>query len=106
MLETEAFVVPTNDQNRLKIWPKFKSKDIKITGVKNESAGDIVLSSIGWIAITPFENNSVSLRAWTPEGRGIYLRCPALLSKSVHLCGSRIQGTPLYSLGRKVFIKY
>lgn len=100
LLETEAFVVPTNDQNRLKIWPKFKSKDIKITGVKNESAGDIVLSSIGWIAITPFENNSVSLRAWTPEGRGIYLRCPALLSKSVHLCGSRIQGTPLYSLGQ------
>ena len=47
LLETEAFVVPTNDQNRLKIWPKFKSMDIKITGVKNESAGDIVLSSIG-----------------------------------------------------------
>ncbi|XP_076640449.1 nitric oxide-associated protein 1 [Colletes latitarsis] len=106
LLETEAFVVPTNDPERLKTWPKLKSKEMKLTGVnKYESVADIVLSSIGWIAITAQENQNVTLNAWTPEGRGIYLRSPALLKKSVTLRGAKIQGTPMYTFGRKVYVK-
>lgn len=105
LLETEAFVVPKNDPERLKVWPKLESKEMEVTGVRGESAGDIVLSSAGWIAITPQKDDRVLLRGWTPQGRGIYLRCPALLRKSVFLSGPKIRGTPLYSLGEQVKIK-
>ncbi|XP_043595837.1 nitric oxide-associated protein 1 [Bombus pyrosoma] len=107
LLGTSAFLVPIDDSERLKVWPKLKPKEIReITGVNGEeSVADVVLSSIGWIAITPLENESVSLRAWTPEGRGIYLRCPALLKKSVSLRGAKVHGTPMYLLGRRVYIK-
>ncbi|XP_033301539.1 nitric oxide-associated protein 1 [Bombus bifarius] len=107
LLGTSAFRVPIDDSERLKVWPKLKPKEIRqITGVNGEeSVADVVLSSIGWIAITPLENESVSLRAWTPEGRGIYLRCPALLKKSVSLRGAKVRGTPMYSLGRRVYVK-
>ncbi|XP_071875890.1 nitric oxide-associated protein 1 [Bombus fervidus] len=107
LLGTSAFRVPIGDSERLKVWPKLKPKEIgQITGVNGEeSVADVVLSSIGWIAITPMENESASLRAWTPEGRGIYLRCPALLRKSVSLRGAKVHGTPMYLLGRRVYVK-
>ncbi|XP_029050956.1 nitric oxide-associated protein 1 [Osmia bicornis bicornis] len=104
LLETEAFVVPTNDPERLKVWPKFESKEFKVTGVYKQSAADVVLSNAGWIAITPYVNENVELRAWTPQGRGIYLRTPALLRRSVLLRGWKAPGTPLYLLGRKAYV--
>ncbi|XP_076754281.1 nitric oxide-associated protein 1 [Xylocopa sonorina] len=105
LLETEAFVVPKNDPERLKVWPRLESKEMKVTGLRAVSAADVVLSSAGWVAITAQKNDNALLRAWTPQARGIYLRSPALLTKSVHLSGPRIQGTPMYSLGKQVKIK-
>lgn len=106
LLDSEAFVVPANDSERLKVWPKLESKELEVvTGVKGESVADVVLSSIGWIAVTPHVNESASLKAWTPQGRGIYLRRPALLSKSVCLHGVRVAGTPMYRFGKQVYIK-
>ncbi|KAK1127682.1 hypothetical protein K0M31_003177 [Melipona bicolor] len=107
LLTTKAFVVPVNDPERLKAWPKLlESKEMKVVGMdREESVADVVLSSIGWIAITPFENETALLKAWTPQGRGIYLRSPALLSKSVSLRGGKVQGTPMYLLGRRVYVK-
>ncbi|CAK9832003.1 Nitric oxide-associated protein 1 [Anthophora retusa] len=106
LLDSEAFVVPANDSERLKVWPKLESKELEVvTGVKGESVADVVLSSIGWIAVTPHVNESASLKAWTPQGRGIYLRRPALLSKSVYLHGVRVAGTPMYRFGKQVYIK-
>nr|XP_003700478.1 PREDICTED: nitric oxide-associated protein 1 [Megachile rotundata]XP_012154157.1 PREDICTED: nitric oxide-associated protein 1 [Megachile rotundata] len=103
LLETEAFVVPSNEPERLRVWPKLESKEYEVTGIYKESAADIVLSNAGWIAITPAKNEKVVLRAWTPQGRGIHLRRPALLSKSVHFRGCRIPNTPLYTLGRQAY---
>lgn len=105
LLETEAFVVPANDPERLKSWPKLASKEFKVVGLRNQSAADVVLSSIGWIAVTPQEDDNVSVRAWTPEGRGIHLRCPALLRRSFRLSGTKVPGTPVYSEGRRVYVK-
>ncbi|XP_076231537.1 nitric oxide-associated protein 1 [Calliopsis andreniformis] len=106
LLQTEAFVVPINDPKRLEVWPRLESKEMQLTGIhRNQSVADVVLSSIGWIAITPHENENVTIRAWTPQGRGIYLRTPALLSKSVFHRGYKIEGTPLYTLGRQVYVK-
>ncbi|KAL0126503.1 hypothetical protein PUN28_005099 [Cardiocondyla obscurior] len=105
LLKTEAFVVPENNPDRLKQWPALKSKDMEITGVgKNESVADVVLSSAGWIAITAEEAECVLLKAWSPQGRGLHLRTPALLKKSVILRGSRILNTPTYKSGRQAYI--
>lgn len=48
LLTTEAFAVPTNDPERLKVWPKLEGKEVKVTGIdRNESTADVILSSIG-----------------------------------------------------------
>lgn len=48
LINTEAFVVPANDPERLKVWPSLESKEVTVTGVdRNESVADVVLSSIG-----------------------------------------------------------
>ncbi|KAF7397202.1 hypothetical protein HZH68_008424 [Vespula germanica] len=106
LLHTEALVVPINNPQRLKVWPLLQSKQFEITGIsKIESAADIVLSNAGWIAITAKENEKVKLQGWTPCARGIHLRIPALLKKSVTHRGTRVAGTPAYKKGRQVYIK-
>ncbi|KAI4502156.1 hypothetical protein M0802_002838 [Mischocyttarus mexicanus] len=127
LLYTEAFSVPINDPERLQVWPSLQSQQFEVTGIdKMESAADVVLSnavneditnysrksykilkfiSIGWIAVTPKENEIVKLQGWTPSGRGIYLRMPALLRKSVIYRGERVHGTPAYKSGRQVYMK-
>lgn len=58
---------------------------------------------IGWIAIAGGENVRLSLKVWTPQGRGLHLRTPALLSKSVVLRGTRISDAPTYRDGRQAY---
>ncbi|XP_058794555.1 nitric oxide-associated protein 1 [Phymastichus coffea] len=104
LLESEAFIVPVNNPNRLKMWPELKSKDMETVGIGDkESVSDVVLSSAGWIAITAKSDEKVTMRGWTPEGRGIYLRTPALLPYSVNLRGMRRINSPAYRLGRRVY---
>lgn len=48
LLTSEAFVVPFNAPERLKLWPQLRAKDFQVTGLGWEvSAADIVLSSAG-----------------------------------------------------------
>ncbi|XP_011698761.1 PREDICTED: nitric oxide-associated protein 1 [Wasmannia auropunctata] len=106
LLKTKVFVVPENNSDRLKHWPALGSKEMEVTGIgKNESIADVILSSAGWIAIAVEEAERVSLRAWSPQGRGLYLRTPALLKKSVALRGNRISDTPTYKSGRQAYRK-
>ncbi|XP_033211799.1 nitric oxide-associated protein 1 [Belonocnema kinseyi] len=106
LLETEAFGVPINNPERLKLWPELQSKDMEVLGLyEDESAADVILSSAGWMAITALQGEQVSLRAWTPEGRGLFLRTPALLRKSVTLRGVRIRNSPAYKSGKRVYTK-
>ncbi|XP_043490477.1 nitric oxide-associated protein 1 isoform X1 [Polistes fuscatus] len=106
LLHTDAFSVPINDLERLKVWPSLQSKQFRVTGIDTmESAADVVLSNAGWIAVTPKQNEMVKLQGWTPSGRGIYLRMPALLKKSVIYRGARVLGTPAYKSGRQVYAR-
>lgn len=107
LLHTEAFFVPINNPKRLEVWPSLKPKQMEVTGISNtESAADVILSNAGWIAVTPNENERIKIQGWTPSGRGIYLRIPALLKKSVTLRGARILGTPAYNKGKRVYTKH
>ncbi|XP_072758076.1 nitric oxide-associated protein 1 [Anoplolepis gracilipes] len=104
LLKTEAFVVPESDPDRLKHWPALGSKEMEVIGIgKNESVADVVLSSAGWIAIAGVENKRLSLKAWTPQGRGLHLRTPALLRRSVALRGTRVSDAPTYRDGRQAY---
>ncbi|KAK0167576.1 hypothetical protein PV327_004955 [Microctonus hyperodae] len=106
LLHTEALVVPKNSLERLKMWPKLESKEFSMVGISDdESVADVILSSAGWVAMTPKENAAISVRAWTPEGRGIYLRKPALLSKSITHRGARLKSRAAYKYGRQVYTK-
>ncbi|XP_043477911.1 nitric oxide-associated protein 1 [Leptopilina heterotoma] len=106
LLYTKAFGVPTNDPERLRLWPELVSRDMEVTGIsEEESAADVVLSSAGWVSITPKADEQIFLKAWTPEGKGLFLRTPALLKNSVNLRGVRIANTPAYKKGRAIYTK-
>ena len=66
------------------IFPKLKSRDFTVTGKGwKESVADVILSNIGWIAVTVGAGSKVTLRAYTPNGLGLDMREPALLPTSV-----------------------
>ena len=58
-------------------------------------AGDVVLSSCGWVMISPRQGEKVELRAFTPGGRGVSVREP-FLPNSINFRGKRIVGTPAF----------
>lgn len=58
---------------------------------------------LGWVAVTPGPEKKISIKAWTPQGRGIYLRNPALLKHSVGLRGRKVRGLPVYYRGIPVY---
>ncbi|KAG6462762.1 hypothetical protein O3G_MSEX013449 [Manduca sexta] len=102
-LGTELFAVPTGGAERLKNWPGLKEFDtlLEFQGEGPKwCCGDIVLSSISWVSVTAKMRSACKIRAWTPEGRGIYRRYPSLLPYSVNLKGKRLRDTPAYMVGR------
>ena len=69
-------------------FPKLRGRVLKLTGVHwKRSAADVILSNIGWIAVTAGSGSTLTLKAYTPNGAGLYLREPALLPTSVRQRG-------------------
>ena len=69
-------------------FPELKGRVLQLVGVDwKRSAADVVLSNIGWIAVTAGAGSIVSVKAYTPKGAGLYLREPALLPTSVRQRG-------------------
>lgn len=89
--------VPIGDDERLNKWPHLLPKEFELKGRgMKQSCADIVLSSAGWVSVTFGEDSDCILRAFTPEGRGIYLRNPSMLPYAVRLRGKKIIGTPCF----------
>ncbi|KAK7793917.1 hypothetical protein R5R35_011850 [Gryllus longicercus] len=101
---SNLLVVPSFKPERLSQWPGLTSypQPFEVTGIGRESAADVVLSSAGWIAVTPEEGFTCVLRAWTPFARGIHFRQPALLRFSVCLRGRKVGKTPAFLMGEAV----
>lgn len=90
-----------SSQQRLDEFPPLECVDIDVDGVSlKESSCDIVLSSVGWLACTPRVTLIYGVRAWTPGGKGIFVRDPPFLPFAGQLRGSRIKGTPAYNYGQ------
>lgn len=58
----------------------------------------MLLNLLGWIAVTPGAELICRFQAWTPYGRGIYVRVPSVLPFTVTRRGERISKTPAYKV--------
>ena len=86
----ELLKVPSGGRTRMEEFPELRGRVLKLVGVDwKRSAADVILSNIGWIAVTAGSGSVVSLKAYTPNGAGLYLREPALLPTSVRQRGRR-----------------
>ena len=75
----------------MKNFPQLKGKTFEVMGKKwRHSAADIVLSDVAWVAVTAGSASIVSIKAYTPNGAGLYLREPALLPTSVQQRGMSV----------------
>ncbi|XP_026763990.2 nitric oxide-associated protein 1 [Galleria mellonella] len=101
-LGTELFGAPTGGDERLKNWPGLQRCE-NIFEFSGEGpklcCGDVVLSSVAWVAVTAKKGSVCEVLAWTPEARGIYKRYPSVLPYAVNLKGKRIPDTPAYMIG-------
>ncbi|XP_063217346.1 nitric oxide-associated protein 1 [Bacillus rossius redtenbacheri] len=99
LLCSPLMLVPGGTTTRLDCWPGLSPAPmpLTVTGVSwRESCADVVLSSAGWVAVTPGPQKACTMRAWTPAGRGIYLRRPPLLRFAVNLRGPKQRASPAY----------
>ena len=97
-LESDTLKVPKgqNDQ-RLADFPALKGTEMDLYGISDEeSSCDIVFSSIGWMAVTTRVTLTYKVKAWTPGGKGVYLRDPPFLPYAVNLKGRKLRGSPYY----------
>ncbi len=103
-LKSGFLEVPSGEEERLKDFPDLECKDLEVDGIDLKTAScEVVLSSAGWVTLTPNMGQMCRLRAWTPEGRGIFVRDPPFLPFATQLKGRRIGGTPAY-VAKKIFI--
>ncbi|MCP9263949.1 Nitric oxide-associated protein 1 [Dirofilaria immitis] len=102
-LGSSLLAAPIGDAERIARFPGLKGSEMifESTG-SQKGCGDIVLSSLGWVCVTS-RRGEIRLKAHTPEGRGLFLREPALLPFCAQLRGSRIGGTAAYKVKRPVF---
>lgn len=98
--------VPSGGEERLADFPSLQGQEFEVDGVAHfEASCDIVFSSAGWISCVPKLYQICRVRAWTPGGKGIYVRDPPFLPFAHLLKGRRIQGTPAYE-ANKVFVDF
>ncbi|CAG9529794.1 unnamed protein product [Cercopithifilaria johnstoni] len=101
-LGDSLLVVPAGNAERIARFPSLKGSEMILESPGSwKGCGDVVLSSVGWVCVTS-RRGEVRLQAYTPEGRGLFLRQPALLPFCAQLRGSRIGGTAMYKVKRPI----
>lgn len=98
--QTKLTAVPQGGEERMRLFPPLRGQEVTVTGAgPKEGARDIVLSSSGWVMVTGRHDQICRFLAFTPEGKGIWLR-KSFLPYAVNLKGKRIQGSPAYRSDR------
>lgn len=83
--------MPCGDAERLQSFPRLEPQEVEVTGVSwKQSAADVVLSSSGWVAITIGTGQTGTFLAYTPLGKGVYVRSPPLFPVAVNSRGKRV----------------
>lgn len=106
-LGLEILGAPYGSAERLENWPglECKSELIEVNGNGKILSCDILLSSVGWVGIIAPEGCICTFKAWTPYGRGIHVRTPALVPHAKRLIGRRIRNSMAYQMAKPVFTK-
>lgn len=100
-LGTDLLGAPIGPPERFQYWPPLAPIEVDVKGITfKHSAADIVLSSAGWVSVTADRDRECVLRAFTPEGRGLFVRQPCVLPFAVNLKGNRIRDTPCFENNR------
>ncbi len=103
-LSAGFLAVPSGSPVRLRDFPLLEPRELEVDGIDQRQAScDVVLSSAGWVTLVPGLGQLCRLRAWTPQGRGIYVRDPPFLPFAATLKGRRIVGTPAYHADKVYF---
>lgn len=77
---------------QLESFPALLSQDLTLCGLDwKQSVADIVLSSAGWVSFTIGAGMEANLRAYTPSGKGIFIRTPSLFPTAINERGKRSQ---------------
>lgn len=99
---TEVLGLPIGDSKRLDRLPSLSAREFHIEMEEPKMATtDLQLSSLGWLSFSAYDwNVSAVFRAYTPGGRGMQLRTPALLPNITAFKGPRIIGTKQYQIKR------
>ena len=53
------------------------------------STADVILSSAGWVAVTIGQDKAMQLKAYTPLGKGIFVRRPPIFPLAINDRGKR-----------------
>ena len=73
-------------------FPPLEAEQLTIHGAGwKASTADVILSSAGWVAVTIGQESEARLKAYTPRGKGIFVREPPLFPLAVNLRGKRSQ---------------
>jgi len=73
-------------------FPPLVSTTHVITGVGwKQSASDLILSGVGWVAITTGSGVQLHLETHAPQHIDIVIRTPALLAEAVNHRGGRLR---------------
>ena len=84
--------VPFGDQSRLQSFPSLGSQSFTIEGTGlYHCACDVILSSVGWVSVTLGNKHVATVRAYTPSGKGMWLRQPSLVPEAIQERGRRSQ---------------
>ncbi|XP_021378563.1 nitric oxide-associated protein 1-like [Mizuhopecten yessoensis] len=98
----DLFRVPIGDQDRLDKIPALVGKEFVIERTDYQTAAaDIQMSSLGWVSVTVLfgeMGDPVKVKVYTPGGKGLYMRCPALLPYTHTFKGKRIKHTQRYRI--------
>ncbi|KAL4231919.1 nitric oxide associated protein 1 [Mactra antiquata] len=92
-VNTDVLQLPLGSEERLDYLPSLCGREFFIhTQEHMIAAADLQLSSIGWVSFAG-QDKKMRIRAYTPAGRGMCLRTPALLPHIFAFKGERISET-------------
>lgn len=85
----------TSAAERLQRWPEMCGQMMAVQGDGDgkRACCDIVLSSAGWIGCNAAAGVELRFQIWTPQGKGIVQRTPALVPFGHRLSGPRLRGS-------------
>ncbi|KAI4789502.1 hypothetical protein KUCAC02_035200, partial [Chaenocephalus aceratus] len=99
-------VVPAGGSERMKDFPPLVPQDVRLQGVGyQEAAGDLKLSSAGWVSVTAPPGDQLLLRLHGPEDASFSLRTPPLLPHLVKLKGDRVRKSVAYRTLKHVVLQ-